>query len=85
MKRTFSSRLAIALTLVLLLGGGAFYMTDMPGDSHSGVLHPLTADEMSLRDRLERHVTVLAGAVGERNVWRHDRHQRSVRTGPNPV
>jgi Zn-dependent M28 family amino/carboxypeptidase len=71
-KRTFSIRLGITLTLVLLLGGGTLYMTDMPGDSHSGVLPPLGADEMSLRDRLKRHVTVLAGEIGERNVWRHD-------------
>ena len=72
MKRTFSTRLWIILTLVLLLGGGVFYMTDMPGDSHAGALPPLSADEMLLRDRLERHVTVLAGAIGERNVWRHE-------------
>ena len=72
MKRTISTRLGITLALVLLLGGSAFYMTDMPGDSYSGVLPPLSADELSLRDRLERHMTALSGAVGERNVWRHD-------------
>ena len=62
----------IILSLALLLGGGAFYMANMPGNSHSGALPPLTADEMSLRVRLERHVTVLAGTVGERNIWRYD-------------
>ncbi len=78
MKRTFSTRLGMTLTLVLLLGGGACYMTDMPGDSHSGVLPPLSADERLLRDRLERHVTVLADAIGERNVWRHDALEKAA-------
>ena len=77
MKRTFSTRLWIILTLVLLLGGGVFYMTDMPGDSHASALPPLSADEMLLRDRLERHVTVLAG-VGERNVWRHEALEKAA-------
>jgi hypothetical protein len=72
MKRTSFTRPGIILTLILLLGGGIFYMTNMPGDSRSGVLSPLSADEILLRDHLERHVTVLAGVIGERNVWRHD-------------
>jgi Zn-dependent M28 family amino/carboxypeptidase len=70
-KQTFSTRLGMMLSLVLLLGGGAFYITDMPGDSHSGALPPLSAEELLLRDRLERHVAVLAGVVGERSVWRY--------------
>ena len=47
-------------------------MTDMPGDSYVGALPPLTAEETVLRDRLERHVEVLAGEIGERNVWRYE-------------
>jgi Zn-dependent M28 family amino/carboxypeptidase len=76
-KRTFSTRLWITLTLVLLLGGGVFYMTGMPGDSHAGALPPLSVDEMLLQDHLERHVTVLAG-VGERNVWRHEALEKAA-------
>ena len=72
MKRTSATRPGIILTLILLMGGGIFFMINMPGDSHSGVLPPLSADEILLRDHLERHVTVLAGAICERNVWRHD-------------
>jgi len=71
-RRTFSTRFWIYLILVLLLGGGVFYMTSMPGDSHSGILPPLTAGETVLQDRLKQHVTVLAGEIGERNVWRHN-------------
>ena len=78
MKRTFSTRLWIYLTLVLLLGGVIFYMTDMPGESHSGALSPLGADEISLRNRLEQHVSVLAGAIGERNVWHHDALEKAA-------
>ena len=78
MKRTFSTRLWIYLTLVLLLGGVIFYMTDMPGESHSGVLSPLGADEISLQNRLEQHVAILAGVIGERNVWRHDALEKAA-------
>ncbi len=69
--RMFARRIGWAASLVLLLTGGVFYMTDMPGDSHAGVLPPLTAEERVLRERLMRHVAVLAGEIGERNVWHH--------------
>lgn len=78
MRRTFAARLGMTLSLVLLLGGGAFYMTDMPGDSHSGALPPLSADELLLQNRLERHVMVLAGIIGERNVWRYAALERAA-------
>jgi Zn-dependent M28 family amino/carboxypeptidase len=42
----------------------------MPGRSHRGPLSPLTAEEAALRDRLRRHVAVLAGEIGERSLWR---------------
>lgn len=41
----------------------------MPGRSHRGPLPPLRPDEVWLEARLARHVAVLAGEVGERNVW----------------
>ncbi len=72
MKRALAIRLWVYLSLVILLVGSVFYMISMPGNSHSGVLSPLSVDEALLRDRLERHVTVLAGEIGERNIWHHD-------------
>ena len=44
-------------------------MIRMPGDSHSGDLPPLTDIEKRLQERLRHHVHVLAGQIGERNVW----------------
>jgi len=43
-------------------------MVDMPGRSHSGPLPPLTGEEEEIRRRLEKHVNVLAGEAGERNL-----------------
>lgn len=71
-KRGLSTRLWIYLAVVVLLGCGVFYMTDMPGDTHSGVLAPLTTKETVARDLLSKHVRILAGEIGERNVWRHE-------------
>jgi len=47
-------------------------MTNMPGRSYSGVLPPFTAQEERLADRLKSHIALLAGKIGERNVWRYD-------------
>lgn len=45
-------------------------MLRMPGRSFSGPLPALTEEEREVRARLERHVRVLAGEIGERNLWR---------------
>ncbi len=47
-------------------------LTIMPGSSYSGRLLPLTETEALLRDRLREHVAVLAGDIGERNLWYWD-------------
>ncbi len=64
--------LKYVLALVLVLAGLLFYMTNMPGKSYSGVLPPFTAQEERLGDRLKSHIALLAGKIGERNVWRYD-------------
>ena len=55
---------------VVFLSLAVWWMTGMPGRSHSGPLPPLSAEEADLRDRLEGHVRALAGRIGERNVFR---------------
>lgn len=60
------------LALMLALAAGLRYMTHMPGSSHAGPLPPLSGAEAELRDRLGRHVSVLAGEIGERNLWRYE-------------
>lgn len=59
------------LVLVLILFGGIQYMTGMPGKSWSGVLPPLTTEQVQLADRLRKHVMVLGEEIGERNLWRN--------------
>jgi len=48
-------------------------MIRMPGQSHQGPLPPLTDEQRTLAQELRSHVQMLAGQIGERNVFRHDR------------
>ena len=65
--------LAIRLAVILLfIMSGIGYMTYMPDDSWPGPLHPLADVEQRSADRLRRHVDVLAGEIGERNVGHPD-------------
>jgi Zn-dependent M28 family amino/carboxypeptidase len=48
-------------------------MIRMPGQSHQGPLPPLTDEQRRLEQELHSHVQMLAGKVGERNVFHHDR------------
>lgn len=41
----------------------------MPGRSHSGSLPPLSQDQAVIRDNLKKHVSMLAGTIGKRNVY----------------
>ena len=54
-------------------------MIGLPGRSYRGPLRPLTADEVALRDRLVRHVDVLAGTIAERSVFRTGSLERASR------
>ena len=44
-------------------------MTVMPGKSWSKTVPPLSSQEQVIHDNLRRHVEMLAGQIGERNVW----------------
>src|SRR2546429_4414863 len=59
-----------SLVLAVVLGSVYYTMLYMPGRSYTGVLPPLRADEVTLRDRLTQHVRILAGEIGERQLWR---------------
>ncbi len=64
-------RLARALRWAFVPGvmvACGWYVTAMPGDSWSGPLPPLSAQQRLVRDNLRSHVGVLAGRIGERNV-----------------
>jgi Zn-dependent M28 family amino/carboxypeptidase len=64
---TWAVRLAV-IPLVIL--AGLWFVTGMPGNSWSGPRPPLTGIEQLIHDNLKRHVSALAGRIGERNVWR---------------
>ncbi len=57
--------------LAALVFAGLNYSLHMPGKSHSGPLAPLSEEESRLRERLATHVEILAGRIGERNLWRY--------------
>ena len=48
-------------------------MIPMPGQSHQGPLPPLTDEQRLLEQELRSHVQMLAGQIGERNVFCHDK------------
>jgi len=59
--------------------GVLLLMIRMPHRSYSGPFRPLSDEEAVLRDRLRAHVSVLAGDIGERNVWRSRALEASAR------
>jgi hypothetical protein len=58
----------VGLIVVLLVAGAQAFMIAMPGASYRGPLAPLREEEAALRDRLARHVVVLAEEIGARSV-----------------
>jgi len=58
--------------LAVLLAGGSIYIFHMPGKRHAGPLAELSAEETEIRDRLAAHVRMLAGSIGERNLWHYE-------------
>ena len=48
-------------------------MIRMPGESHQGPLPPLTEEVRALERELRAHVDMLAGDIGERNLFHYDK------------
>lgn len=63
-----------AVVGLLLFAGilATLYMTRMPGRSYQGPFEPLSKDEVAIRDKLKSHIVLLAGTIGERNLWRYE-------------
>src|ERR671930_14371 len=70
---------SLGLAIILGLGSASYVMFSVPGHSYAGVFHPLHTDEMTLRDRLQQHVRILAGDIGERQLWRPAALERAAR------
>lgn len=71
----FLMRVGIIGGLCLL---GGCLMMSMPGTSYKGLLPPLTNDEQALSKRLQGHVVMLAGTIGERTKVRYRQLQQSA-------
>lgn len=69
--------LALGVLALALIWSGVM-MFAMPGRSHEGPLPPLTEAQRELSATLEADVRVLAEEIGERNVYRPDRLERSA-------
>ncbi len=61
------------ILIVIFTGWAVMFCTKMPGRSFSEPLKPLSADEQIIHDNLKKHVTMLAGIIGERNIWHYEK------------
>jgi Zn-dependent M28 family amino/carboxypeptidase len=59
----------LLVTCLVLVG---YFMSRMPGYSFSGPGPEFSADEQLLAKNLNNHVEMLAGTLGERNVWKYE-------------
>ncbi|MEA3276663.1 MAG: M28 family peptidase [Pseudomonadota bacterium] len=50
---------------------GFIYSFHMPRKTHSRPLPRLRAEQHRIRDRVSAHVSMLAGTIGERNLWHY--------------
>jgi Zn-dependent M28 family amino/carboxypeptidase len=72
-------RLIVTLLFVALVFSAlVLYMTAMPGRSFSGDLPPLVAEEIQIKTNLIRHISYLAGEIGERNVISYEPLQKTA-------
>jgi Zn-dependent M28 family amino/carboxypeptidase len=59
----------VVLLFVFLLFAIFRWITQMPGKSYSGRFLPLSEQEKDISLNMRRHVSILAGDIGERNIW----------------
>lgn len=67
-----SPRLAVVAIFLLACCVGGCFQTKLPGESFVGNPPTLTSSQEDLRTTLRRHVEMLAGEIGERNMRRYD-------------
>jgi hypothetical protein len=69
-RRRSRMRLGAALRAVVPRGAGQGVVIRMPGTGFSGMLPALSAEEAAIASEMRRDVGVLAGEIGDRNVFR---------------
>lgn len=69
-----------AIIIFLVLAGGKYYLTDMPGSSYQGALAPFSDTEKLLSTSLRQHVEKLANDIGKRSLFTQPQalHQAEV-------
>lgn len=68
----FIIRSVTLLIVATMLYIGIQFMITMPGKSYQGELPTLNAVQRQMQGRLQQHVQVLAGDIGERNMFTYD-------------
>lgn len=68
-KQKWRSFLLRWIIILVFLTSGVGYIISMPNSSYSGPFEPLSESENLLRDRLKKHVIMIADRIGERNIW----------------
>ena len=48
------------------------FFTDMPGESFSGNIPELSNQEILIKHCISQHINIIAGEIGERNIWNYD-------------
>lgn len=78
MRRRTTVLVVIPAGLVLIILLGTCYMTHMPGDSIKGPVSALDGEGSRSRQRIERHVHMLAHQIGPRHLNRHGALERAA-------
>src|SRR5690349_9629098 len=66
-RRTLLALLAAIVVIAMALAVIGYRIMWMPGWSYAEVLPAMTPEQVALRDRLRKHVEMLATELGERN------------------
>ncbi len=78
-RRRWRMRLVVYGTLLGLLLGSGWYAMFFPGKSFSGPLPPLSPQERSYREQMQRHLHVLAEQIGPRSTQEPQALERAAR------
>lgn len=77
-RKTWKLLLGTLLFVGLALFAAIFYMMAMPGRSFFGAFPPLSSEESQIKTNLIKHISYLAGEIGERNVIAYEPLQKTA-------
>src|SRR5438105_6894063 len=68
----------IVLVVAIIFLASLFYFTRMPGKSNRGMAPKLADAEVRMRERLRRHIVMLAEEIGGRSAGRYTNLRRAA-------